>query len=263
LTSSIAPYRRASDQRASEASSSEAAPREHLTVPGLDGPYQLSDPVTLEQIRSHESELRQVRDELAAQTSGSLYFPFELSTLHPPRATQYYMSKFPAALVQPLGLGEAIDGAEAAAVAEEDPAGPATEAVGEQYIDENEGVVTKERDPFAIDPTVVDRALQAHRRVQNELAAKVRFEGLTPLRPRASDPKFDLAWNDGSALHVIEVKSLSPTNEEQQLRLGLGQVLRYRHLLKSSQLPVRPVLAVEHEPSDPTWEESATASACH
>ena len=42
-------------------------------------------------------------------------------------------------------------------------------------------------------------------------------------------------------------------NEEQQLRLGLGQVLRYRNLLADGGRRVQAVLAIEHEPSDARW----------
>jgi hypothetical protein len=50
------------------------------------------------------------------------------------------------------------------------------------------------------------------------------------------------------------VKSLTEQNEERQLRLGLGQVLRYRSLLSAKGVAeVRAVLVAEHEPSDPSW----------
>jgi hypothetical protein len=49
--------------------------------------------------------------------------------------------------------------------------------------------------------------------------------------PRPDEPQYDLAWLAGDTLYVAEVKSLTAANEERQLRLGLGQVLRYTHLL--------------------------------
>lgn len=52
---------------------------------------------------------------------------------------------------------------------------------------------------------------------------------------------------------VAEVKSTTPQNEERQLRLGLGQVTRYRQLLAEDGLPVRALIATEREPSDPSW----------
>jgi hypothetical protein len=68
-----------------------------------------------------------------------------------------------------------------------------------------------------------------------------------------SDPPFDLAWWKGDALYVAEVKSLTRENEEHQLRLGLGQILRYAHLLRSRTDHVIPVLVPERKPRDPEW----------
>jgi hypothetical protein len=75
--------------------------------------------------------------------------------------------------------------------------------------------------------------------------------GLIPLSPTGS-PNDDLAWQDGHRFFVAEVKSLTATNETQQLRLGLGQVLDYRAML-ARRSEVVPVLAVEREPSDRRW----------
>jgi hypothetical protein len=44
------------------------------------------------------------------------------------------------------------------------------------------------------------------------------------------------------------------------LRLGLGQVLRYAHLLGAKGRPVRRVIAVEREPSDASWIELCEAA---
>jgi hypothetical protein len=51
---------------------------------------------------------------------------------------------------------------------------------------------------------------------------------------------------------VAEVKSITPHNEEKQLRLGLGQVLRYSYQLGT---PAVPVLVAERPPQDPGWEK--------
>jgi hypothetical protein len=47
-----------------------------------------------------------------------------------------------------------------------------------------------------------------------------------PRSPAATDPNFDIAWEHNGAFYVAEVKSTTPENEEKQLRLVLGQVLR-------------------------------------
>jgi hypothetical protein len=51
------------------------------------------------------------------------------------------------------------------------------------------------------------------------------------------------------------MKSVTPKNEEKQLRLGMGQVLRYQQVLslRFAGKSVIPVLASEREPKDPTW----------
>ncbi len=54
---------------------------------------------------------------------------------------------------------------------------------------------------------------------------------------------------------VAEVKSVAPQNEERQLRLALGQVVRYRQLLAADGQDVRAVIAVEREPSDSSWRQ--------
>ena len=56
-------------------------------------------------------------------------------------------------------------------------------------------------------------------------------------------------------LHVAEVKSLTEQNETVQLRLGLGQVLHYRHELESlcPGRTVRPLLVVARRPTGSAW----------
>jgi hypothetical protein len=78
-------------------------------------------------------------------------------------------------------------------------------------------------------------------------------------RARTVDPDYDLLLaRDGTAI-VIEVKSLTKDNEDRQMRLGLGQVLMYRHQLATSRPPgvrrVRASIAVERRPRNATWVE--------
>lgn len=108
--------------------------------------------------------------------------------------------------------------------------------------------------PFAVDPDTVDRGNQAHIDTQNALATHVEGGGLAPLKPEPHMPPYDLAWEQQDTFFVAEVKSLTPANEERQLRLGLGQILRYAHALRASGVdPIQPVLAAEREPNDLTW----------
>ena len=110
------------------------------------------------------------------------------------------------------------------------------------------------RDPFEVDPDVVDRGNRAHASTLDALAKFLRDRGLEPLRPDPGDPTFDLAWNCDGVLFVAEVKSITSANEEKQLRLGLGQVLRYRQALETTEkMEVVPVLVPETKPSDLAW----------
>ncbi len=121
------------------------------------------------------------------------------------------------------------------------------------YEQANETPTTQQREPFAVDPNEVDRALGAHAATQNALAAWVRSRGMAPLRPGGSGADFDIAWDDGMAFIVAEVKSITRGNETGQLRLGLGQVLHYAMLLGENGRRVRAVLAVERAPTDTRW----------
>ena len=59
--------------------------------------------------------------------------------------------------------------------------------------------------------------------------------------------------------YVAEVKSITDSNEEHQLRLGLGQVLRYRHALALGGRTIKAVLIPEREPLDVSWIELCRA----
>ncbi|MFF0314262.1 hypothetical protein ACFYPH_06380 [Micromonospora sp. NPDC005252] len=70
----------------------------------------------------------------------------------------------------------------------------------------------------------------------------------------------DLAWRDTSGRQFIaEVKSVVDGNEVEQLRLGLGQVLEYRHRLAALGMPVTVVLLVSRV-SDPSWQQVCAAN---
>lgn len=106
---------------------------------------------------------------------------------------------------------------------------------------------------FQFDPNLLDRGTNAHKDVQDQLAAAIRAHGLVPLSPEAGDPDFDAAWVEGDVAFIAEVKSLTDDNEEKQLRLGLGQLLSYLYRLEWAVGEVQGVLAVEREPTAPYW----------
>lgn len=122
---------------------------------------------------------------------------------------------------------------------------------GQAFRRANEAARSAPKNPFDIDPDLADRGNRGHARTLNAVAAFLEAHGVQPLGPSPNDPLFDLGQARGAAKFVAEVKSLTEANEEHQLRLGLGQVLRYRHALLGRFHPVRPVLVVEREPCDP------------
>jgi hypothetical protein len=103
------------------------------------------------------------------------------------------------------------------------------------------------------DPDIAGRGLQAHNITQNHLAAILREAGLKPRSPGSDEPNYDLAWEASEQTWVAEVKSITAANEERQLRLAIGQVVRYRHQLAAAGRDVQAVVAVERKPTDETW----------
>ena len=96
-----------------------------------------------------------------------------------------------------------------------------------------------------------ERGLKGHSITQNLIVEWVLEQGLTPRSPSSIDVKYDVAWyGHNNIFHVCEVKSLTTLNEEDQMRKGLGQVLRYR---QKCGLGTVAVLAVERPPSDLSW----------
>lgn len=122
-------------------------------------------------------------------------------------------------------------------------------ALGRSYQQAKPNPSVKPADLFTFDPSVRERALNAHAVVQNSLAELLEQQGFDPRSPTTGEPDFDLAWMIDGDVVVAEVKSLSGTDQTQQLRLGLGQVLHYRHQLSQRHGTVLAVLAVEFEPA--------------
>jgi hypothetical protein len=105
-----------------------------------------------------------------------------------------------------------------------------------------------------IDVELVERGLRGHVDTECALAETLRRAGIMPVAPAPDGPNFDVAWEHGGVLYVAEVKSITDKNEERQLRLGLGQVVRYRSLLAAQAAqPVRGVLVPERAPRDERW----------
>lgn len=241
---------------------------------GLEAFTTLARPATRAALESRRGELAALKDALEAVHGAPVYFPFMLYKGGRPLSPQQaYLTKCPVELLQlvpeltralalsvpaessaPVDPGmtnrrRADDGSAVPRVVLRESGAP----LGRDYREADEQAAVSCRDPFAVDPAHVERSLRGHAATQNSLAAWVRGQGLVPRSPSPADPPFDLAWERDGVLWVAEVKSVVPENEEKQLRLGLGQVLRYRHLLSDYYRVVRPVLCVERAPTDPTW----------
>ena len=214
---------------------------------GLESYSELTVPLTIEQIRDRAADIRLGLGQLRATVPGArLYFPFEDGSNRPIRPLQGYLLKLPRFFVEMFSLARSPgfgpsrtdDGRE----------------IGSDYRRADESTSVAQRDPFSVDPALVERASRAHAATQNALADYVLELGYAPMSPDVDDPNFDLVWRASTAWWVAEVKSLSSANEEKQLRLGLGQVLRYQDTLRRHQaLPVEAVLMVEREPTDSSW----------
>lgn len=125
------------------------------------------------------------------------------------------------------------------------------------------GVPYQERDlparrrnvrPSLVDPDVAGRGWYAHEATVRALARALEAVGRKPLLPSNASAAYDMAWETDTTTYVAEVKSVTAVNEERQLRLGLGQVLRYRQTLQQGRTkPVVGVLVTERKPTDTTW----------
>lgn len=122
------------------------------------------------------------------------------------------------------------------------------------YFAANEGTEISLRSDLVADGYLaLERAVQSHALIQNSVAQAGTAAGLTPWRPTPAGPPFDVALSRGdSHVFVVEVKSATSVNLEFQLRIGLGQVLRYAHQLRPYARTVHPVIAIELRPDD-SW----------
>lgn len=109
--------------------------------------------------------------------------------------------------------------------------------------------------PAAGDPDASGAGWVEHNKTQNQIARIVAARGWVPRSPRGEEPRFDLAWVREQTIWVAEVKSITGTNEERQLRTAIGQVLRYRQKLAASGHDVQPVIITSRPPYDSSWDE--------
>jgi hypothetical protein len=84
-----------------------------------------------------------------------------------------------------------------------------------------------------VDLALVERGLKGHEDTVRLLVSELQAIGLRPRLPVGGEPNYDLAWEYGGSIYLAEVKSITDVNEEGQLRLGLGQLLRFHWLLSA------------------------------
>ncbi len=243
---------------------------------GLRGLTPLEDPIPLALIRQHQSDVHGVMEQLKQQ-HGTPYYPFTRN--NPLKASLAYLTKMPRALIAVIpALQAAAQGADQVREAAPSRGRRASSkrehgsqsvgrgaglresgTLGSPYRRADEDSAVSSRDPFEVDPAVVERGLRGHASTQNALADWLLGRGIEARSPSAFEPNFDLAWTEDGVVYVAEVKSLTPENAEKQLRLGLGQLLRYRHSLSQDGTRCVAVLVVELQPPDASWLELLAA----
>ncbi|NUK70343.1 hypothetical protein HRW23_28020 [Streptomyces lunaelactis] len=116
-------------------------------------------------------------------------------------------------------------------------------------------------DALAVDLTRLDKATAAHESTIGALIDHLTSQGIEVHSYARNAPRFDAGWSNGTEIFIAEVKSLTGTSEDQQIRLGIGQVLDYAHQLRlvPSGRSVRPVLVLERKPADTRWSSLAEA----
>lgn len=220
---------------------------DHAALPG---------PLSLATIRAAKDKVLAIEGALEGLYGKPLYLPFTRygDTVRP---QQGYLTKFPERLLDTFReLKDAVALANATA-APPKPLPETTTApdVGAAYREADEETSVSERDPMFPDPALIERGNRGHARAQNTLARYLAGQALTPLSPQPGEPNYDLAWvSKDSKLFVVEVKSLTDANEERQLRLALGQVLRYAQLLSTEARPALPVIMAERQPTQASWQ---------
>jgi len=211
---------------------------------GLEEFTWLSHPIALESVRERVSVLKNMTTSLRERYGDPLYFPFEIAD-RPLRPMQGYLFKLPKEFARLFDLDVA------GRVPSEQSGALSPEIATGSYRRADESASVAERDPFSVDPALVERGVRSHACTQNKIADFLAVLGVSPRSSTNLEPNFDIAWQHAERFYVAEVKSLTDQNEEKQMRLGLGQVLRYAHLMRS--VNAVPVLVVEREPRDSSW----------
>jgi len=105
-------------------------------------------------------------------------------------------------------------------------------------------------------------AHNTHNEMQNEISDFLESEGIDILD--TSSPNVDLCWKKDDQFYFLEVKSIHDTNENEQIRRGIGQIAEYRHHFEVQGYKVeKAYLAVTKEPTKKHWNEVCSAVGIH
>lgn len=108
---------------------------------------------------------------------------------------------------------------------------------------------------LTVDLGALDRAKAVHESTVAALISHLSHQGVEARGHAPGAPQFDAGWSRGEDVFVAEVKSLTGAREDQQIRLGIGQVLDYTHQLGAAHRGrrIHPVLVLEKRPSEARW----------
>ncbi|MFM9702123.1 BRCT domain-containing protein [Streptomyces galilaeus] len=108
---------------------------------------------------------------------------------------------------------------------------------------------------LTLDLSRLDKATAVHEATVGALIAHLSRQGIEACTYAPGAPEFDAGWSRGEGIFVAEVKSLTGAREDQQIRLGVGQILDYAQQLRSAcpSTVIHPVLVLDKRPSAARW----------
>jgi hypothetical protein len=103
-----------------------------------------------------------------------------------------------------------------------------------------------------LDLNQLDAGTEAHEQTVEALVHHLRLSGIVAYGPDHRGPEFDAGWTSANIVFLAEVKSLRNTDQDQQIRLGVGQILDYASQvrLKMPSARLQAVLVLERRPSE-------------
>ncbi len=127
----------------------------------------------------------------------------------------------------------------------------------------NEQVSVSPAMPNSRDVEKSSVALNTHSGILNRFADYLESYSISARRPTPSEPQFDLAWESATVINVLEAKSITVSNEEEQLRKALGQVKRYSwHVRKMfPDREIRLFVLVSEKPIQENWIDTMTSES--